>query len=167
MQEALYQEAFHALKPETCLFVLANDTKGKTNIMTAAWSMKCSHEPPLYAVALSKHGHTHNLIQKTKQFVFAFPNKALEKYVKDFGSKHGDLAEKLITSGIATTPAKKVAVPLIKDATINFECELFKEVDCGDHTIFIGKILATHVNPGHKVLFSMRAVQDKHQFEEF
>ncbi|RLE42730.1 hypothetical protein DRJ48_02865, partial [Candidatus Woesearchaeota archaeon] len=52
-------------------------------------------------------------------------------------------------------------------ATINFECKLFKEVDSGDHIIFIGKIVASYINKDKKVLLNMKKVDGKRIFEEF
>ncbi|MFH1565019.1 MAG: flavin reductase family protein [bacterium] len=44
---------------------------------------------------------------------------------------------------------------------------MFKEVDCGDHFIFIGKILAAYYDEGKKILFNTKRVGDRRVFEEF
>ena len=45
--------------------------------MIAGWCMKCSLEPPMYAVSLSKKGNTRRLISKSEEFIIAVPNKTL------------------------------------------------------------------------------------------
>lgn len=167
MQEVIYQEAFNLLKPETCIFIISRDKNEKPNIMPGGWSMKCSHEPPLFAVAISKEGYTHQLIRETKEFVIAVAHKGMEKYLEEFGSVHGHLRNKFEGSDIQTEKAKYVHCPLLKDATINLECSLYKEVEAGDHLIFIGKVLTSYVNPGKKIMVSMKGAHGKRIYEEY
>ncbi|MDR4989330.1 MAG: flavin reductase family protein [Bacteroidales bacterium] len=167
MKKASVKEAFDKFKPESCVFVISVDADGKPGGMIAGWNMKCSVYPPLFAVSLSKSGHTHRLIQQSKQFVIAVPNSELLEPLLLFGSAHGNETDKFAVSGIETAEAAFVSVPLIRKATINFECVLVKEVESGDHILFIGEILASHINPDKKVLLNMRKVDGKRIFEEF
>ncbi len=167
MKKATIKESFDKYKPESCVFVISVDENGKPNGMIAGWNMKCSIEPPLFAVSLSKKGHTHRLIQQSKEFVIAIPNKELEEALLLFGSTQGNEINKFDESKIETTKAKFVKSPLIKNATINFECKLFNEVDSGDHIIVIGKILAAHINEDKKILLNMQKINGKRIFEEF
>jgi flavin reductase (DIM6/NTAB) family NADH-FMN oxidoreductase RutF len=167
MKKTTIKEAFNKYKPESCVFVISIDNNGKPSGMIAGWNMKCSMKPPLFAVSLSKKGHTHKLIQQSKEFVIAVPNKKLEESLLLFGSKHGNEIDKFAESKIKTSKAKFVKSPLIKKATINFECKLFKKVDSGDHIIFIGKILASYANKDKKVLLNMKKMDGKRVFKEF
>jgi len=166
LEQVLAKEAFDKFKPESCVFVISVDTNGKPSGMVAGWKMKCSFEPPLFAVALSKKRHTHRLIEQSREFVVAVPNKGLEKEVVFFGSRHGDEVDKFKETGIETEKAKNVKSPLIKNATINLECVLEKQVEAGDHTLFIGKVVAAHINRKKKVLFNLKKVEGKRVFEE-
>lgn len=167
MEPSTPKEAFAKLKPESCVFVISIDENGKPSGMVAGWHMKCSMEPPLFAVSLQKKGHTHKLIRESKEFVIAVPNEELEKEVIFFGSTHGDEVDKFKESGIETEEPKYLDTPLIKKATINFECSLEKEVDSGDHIIFIGRILAAYINKDKKVLFNMMKIENNRIFKEF
>jgi len=84
-----------------------------------------------------------------------------------FGSCHGDKVDKFKESKIKTQKAKYIKSPLINDATINFECELEKSLDSGDHMIFVGRILASYINRDKKVLLNTKRVGDKRVYEEF
>ncbi|MDH5718341.1 MAG: flavin reductase family protein [Spirochaetia bacterium] len=167
MEKVSVKESFNKFKPEGCVFVISINEKLKPSGMIAAWNMKCSMEPPLFAVSLSKNGYTHKLIQQSKEFVIAVPNKELEEALLLFGSTHGDKVDKFTETNIETAKAEFVKSPLIKNATINYECELYKEVDAGDHIIFIGKILASYINKDKKVLLNMRREGDRRIFDEF
>lgn len=167
MEEVSTKEAFAAFKPESCVFFISVDNNGYPSGMIAGFSMKCSTEPPLFAVSLYKKGYTHKLIQQSKEFVIAVPNKELEKEVVFFGSTHGNEVDKFKETGIEIAKSSFVKPPLIKKATMNFECVLEKEVDSGDHIIFIGKILKSHVNRDRKVLLNMKKIDGKRVFNEF
>ncbi len=167
MKKASIKESFDAFKPESCVFVISVDENSKPNGMIAGWNMKCSIDPPLFAVSLSKNGYTRKLIRESGEFVVAVPNKELEEAVVFFGSVSGSSVDKFSETGIETEKAENLKSPLIKKATINFECRLYKEVDSGDHIVFIGEILAAYVNKEKKVLLNMETVGDKRVYEEF
>ena len=149
------------------MFVISIDSTKKPSGMIAGWNMKCSIAPPLFAVSLSKKSHTAKLIKKSKEFVIAVPNKGLEKELVLFGSTKGNVVDKFKISGLETVKAHKIKSPLIKDATINMECKLRKTVDSGDHIIFIGEVLVSHINKNKKVLLNVKKVNGKRIFKEF
>jgi len=45
-------------------------------------------------------------------------------------------------------PARKVQAPIIKECAAHLECKLQKKVTAGDHTVFIGRVVASYVNEG-------------------
>lgn len=167
MQHVPAKEAFDRFKPESCVFVVSIDKDGRPSGMIAGWQMKCSMDPPLFAVSLSKKGYTHRLIHESREFVIAVPGKSLEEEVKFFGSRHGDEVDKFSETGLATSQAQFVKSPLIREATVNFECRLEKEVDSGDHIIFIGRILASYVDKDKKVLLNMKKANGERVYDEF
>ena len=167
MEKVSVKESFDKFKPESVVFVISVDENNKPSGMIAGWNMKCSVEPPLFAVVISKKRNTYHLIHQSKEFVIAIPNKELENALLLFGSTHGNEIDKFAESKIETMKAEFVKSPLIKNATINFECELFKEVESGDHVIFIGKIVASYINKDKKVLLNMKKINGKRIFAEF
>ncbi|MFH0949340.1 MAG: flavin reductase family protein [Candidatus Aenigmatarchaeota archaeon] len=167
MKRVSTEKAFDRFKPSRCVFVISIDKNGKPNGMIAGQVMRCASEPSMIAISLWKKGYTHKLIQQSKEFVIAVPNKELKKEFKFFGSTHGNKVDKFKETGIETAKARFVKSPLIKKATINFECKLEKEIDSGDHIIFIGRILASYINKGMKVLLNMKKVGNKRIYQEF
>jgi len=167
MEKTGLKEAFEKFKPESCVYVVSIDQNMKPSGMIAGWNMKCSSEPPLFAVSISKKSYTGKFIRESGEFVIAVPNKELEASVELFGSASGDITDKFAESNTATAKAEFVKTPLIKNATINLECRLINEVETGDHIIFIGEILASYVNRDKKVLMNMGKVNDKRIYEEF
>ncbi len=167
MQECSIEKAFSSFKPESCIFVISVDAAGKPSGMIAGWNMKCSFDPPLLAISLQKKGYTHELINNSKEFVIAVPNKGLEEEINFFGTTHGDEVDKFSATGIKMSQSKYIEPPLLTDATINFECKLEKKVVVGDHILYIGRVVATYINEGKKVLMNMGQGNDERIFEEF
>ena len=166
MKQIPIKEAFYAFKPENCVFVISIDKNNKPSGMVAGWEMKCSTNPPLFAVSLSKKRNTHKLIEQSKEFVIAVPNKSLEKELLLFGSESGKDVDKFKESKIKTIKSKFIKTPLLKDATINFECKLVKKVNVGDHILFVGEVLASYLNKNKKVLLNMGRKGEKRIFKE-
>lgn len=167
MKQVGIKTAFDKFKPESMVFVISIDENDRPSGMIAGWSMKCSYKPPMYAVALWEEGYTHKLVQKSKEFVVAVPNKSLIKELEYFGSRHGDKLDKFKNTAIKTSKAKYIKSPLIIDATINMECKLAETTRTGDHFVFFGEILASYVNDEKKVLLNMGKEAGKRIFSEF
>lgn len=154
MKEISAKDAFTKLKPEMVVFVISIDEEGKPNGMIVARCLKCSREPPLIAVSIAKTANTYKLIKKSKEFVVATANGELERYIEIFGLQSGKEVDKFAKTKIETEPAKIVRCPLLKKATINFECKFEKEVETGSSFLVIGRVVASHFNEGKKILFN-------------
>jgi flavin reductase (DIM6/NTAB) family NADH-FMN oxidoreductase RutF len=65
--------------------------------------------------------------------------------------------DKITECGTRTAPASKIDCVLFADAVANFECELESELETGDHVIFVGRIVASHMNedPNVKRLYTL------------
>jgi len=49
--------------------------------------------------------------------------------------------------GFTPIPAKFVKPPIIENSTVAYECKVVNEIDAGDHTLYIGKVVAIHGSP--------------------
>jgi flavin reductase (DIM6/NTAB) family NADH-FMN oxidoreductase RutF len=154
MQEIPINEAWLRFRPERVVLVVSKD-KTKANVMPADWCTRCSFIPQLVAVSIGKTRYTHEILSSTKEFVIAVPNKQLTSLIKFSGSCSGRKVDKFKEAKIETEKAEKIKIPLIKKATINFECKKHSSFDSGSHTIFIGEILAAHYNE-KGILFNLK-----------
>ena len=50
----------------------------------------------------------------------------------------------------------ETGVPLIHACLAHFECRVEQTIECGDHTIFIGEVLAVRAFPGQPLLYFHR-----------
>jgi len=139
-------EAWQHMKPERVVLIVSIDKNGKPDVMPAGWCMHTSGVPSMLAVSVGHTRYTHKLINQTKEFVIALPNKDMIDIINFTGSCSGRDTDKFKEANIKTEKSKIVKCPLIADATINFECKLINQCESGDHTIFVGEILETHMD---------------------
>ena len=125
----------------------------KDNAITLDWHMPVSFKPQLYAIAVGKSRFSHKLIQGSKAFVVNFIPFAMKEQALYCGRHSGDHRDKIKEAGITAAESDKVDCPKIVGAVGYIECEVWKEVDAGDHTIFIGKVINAEMIKDEKRLF--------------
>ena len=134
------------LHPMHTVLVSCIGKRGKPNIITLAWAMPTSIKPPLVAISIRPARHSYALIEKTKEFVVNIPTMDLVKETLFCGRRSGKKHDKFRETGLTPSPAKKVKPPIIKECIAHLECRLHSQFATGDHTIFIGEIVAAYAN---------------------
>lgn len=135
---------YHLLYPAGLVLVTSADANGKANIITAAWCCPLSFDPPMVGVSIGKTRYSHQLIGKGKEFVLNTPGEGMETAVMVCGTTSGRNVDKFAEAKLTAEKAKFVKSPLIAECISSIECKVEKEIDCGDHTFFIGSVVAVH-----------------------
>ncbi|MEM3459387.1 MAG: flavin reductase family protein [Candidatus Bathyarchaeia archaeon] len=138
--------ASRLLHPMHTVLVSCIDKSGKPNIITLAWAMPTSINPPLVAISISPRRHSHSLIEETKEFVVNIPTINILKETLFCGRVSGREHNKFKETGLTPLPAKKVKPPAIKECVAHLECKLHSQFTTGDHTIFIGEIVDAYAD---------------------
>ncbi|MFO7918017.1 MAG: flavin reductase family protein [Anaerolineae bacterium] len=147
MKRATFSEAMRQKYPEWVVLIATVDEEDVTDVMPAGWAMVASHNPPMFAIAVGHTRYTHELIQEQKEFVVAFPGPGLEEAIEYTGSCSGrDVRDKFERSGLRALEAEQVKPPLLAGCVANLECTLAGTLEAGDHTIFLGRVVAAHVD---------------------
>lgn len=120
----------------------------KVNVMTAAWQMPVSFRPALIAVSIDRERFSHRLILKSREFVINIPNVEMIKEVLCCGTQSGKDIDKFEACKLTPVKAQKVKAPLIEECIGNIECKLYSIHEAGDHTIFVGEVVAASVKEG-------------------
>ncbi len=101
--------------------------------MTASAFMSGSLEPPLCVVAVAKRAHMHTLLLQADRFgvnILAEDQEALSIH---FAGRR--------IPGLSPEFDYVDRVPLLSDPCARMAAEIVARHDCGDHTLFIGRIL--------------------------
>ncbi|KPL23603.1 MAG: hypothetical protein AMJ75_05740 [Phycisphaerae bacterium SM1_79] len=157
-----YPEAVKTKYPEQVVIAIARDKDGRANPVTLGWTMIVSGNPPMMAIAVAKKHYSIGTIRHSKCFTIVYPSSDMAEAALFFGLRSGRDVDKFAEFDCKTAPAKEIDSVLLADAVANFECTLVSETEAGDHIVFIGEIVCSHVNtepkqrlytvgPGHKL----------------
>ena len=136
------EKYYHYAFPMQTVLVTCNDREGNTNIITLAWHTPISRNPPLYGISISPKRYSHILIKKSKEFVINFIPYSLVEAAQFCGTHSGRATDKLCKTGITLKPSTKLSTPLIEEGYAHLECKLVKSIPVGDHTVFVGEVVA-------------------------
>ncbi len=140
--------AYRLLHPRNTVLVTCAGSNGKPNIITLAWSMPVSRDPPIVAISIAPKRYSHKLIEETKEFVINIPTISILRQTFYCGKTSGRDVDKFKESGLTPAPAKKVKVPIIRECVAHLECKLLNQFEIGDHTLFVGEVIAAYANNG-------------------
>ncbi len=145
-KKVAFDQAKNRKYPEQVAIVIARDAAGRYNPITLCWIMYTSFKPPMLAVSIGKTRYSLEVIRLAGEFVISYPSPAMADTALYFGTTSGYEQDKLAVSGVQTEPASRINCVLLSEAVANFECKLISEHESGDHVIFVGEVVASHVN---------------------
>jgi len=129
---------YHLLYPLRSYLIVSGD--GETNVMTADWLTILSSRPLMLGVAIAPKRYTHALIEKCGEFVVAVPTLEMLSAVWTAGTESGP--DKIKKLDITFVDSKKIRVKSVKEAIANLECRVVEKKRYGDHTFFVGEVIA-------------------------
>jgi len=116
--------------------------RDQTDVMPAIWTTPLSRTPPLVGVAVHPSRHTSDMIRFSEEFALNFPGRDLMNHTHYFGVVSGRDVGKLELAKLPTFKASRVSAPLIEGCVAYIECGLEDALRIGDHTLFVGRVLA-------------------------
>jgi len=150
MKQVKSNIAIERKHPSWIFQVVTADEDGKPNAMPASWCTFASAKPIMMAVSVAFERYTHKVLTRTEDFVLAFPNKEQKEATFYCGRSSGANVDKFEKTDLETVPAAEVNTPLIKGSVACFECLKRGSIDAGDHTIFVGEVVATHISENYE-----------------
>ena len=120
--------------------------EGRPNIITLGMYMPISSRPPLVCIGVAPSRYSHGLIGETGEFVVNVPSIGLEEQMHYCGVKSGRDVDKFAETGLTAIPSLKVKPPRIEECFGHLECKVVQRHVCGDHTLFVGEVVATSVD---------------------
>jgi flavin reductase (DIM6/NTAB) family NADH-FMN oxidoreductase RutF len=129
------------LLPSPILIIGTYGPDGQPNIMNAAWGGVASSNPLCVNVSIRPTRQTYQNIRTNKAFTVNIPS---EKYVSEAdyaGIVSGKKTNKFTDTGLTPVKSNKVNAPFVQEFPYALECKLFKEIDLGAHTMFIGEVV--------------------------
>lgn len=116
---------------------------GEANGFTTNWVSQVSFEPQQIIVAVKKDQRTHDLIEQSGVFSLNFLDSGQEDLARTFTEplEPGDGE----VGGAAYKPGRETGAPLFDDAFAYLECQVVGRMEAGDHTVYLGEIVASEL----------------------
>lgn len=129
----------------TGITVVTTQIDGDAHGMTANAFMSVSLNPKLVLVSIDKRAKMLASIQQTKRFAISFLSGDQQEESMRFAGQIKDAAPYSFE--------QLGDFPVIKDSLANIVCNLYNEVEAGDHILFIGEVTHLKVNEGDPLLY--------------
>jgi flavin reductase (DIM6/NTAB) family NADH-FMN oxidoreductase RutF len=122
------------------------NVNGKANFAAVAWTGIACHEPLMISVALRHTRYTLKGIRQNMNFSVNIPSVDLVKETDYCGIVSGADTDKVKDCKFKIFYGDLKTAPLIDQCPVNLECEVEQILNLGSHSLFIGRIVQTHVS---------------------
>ena len=127
--------------------VVTTEHEGKQYGMTVASFASLSLHPPLVLVCIEKSVKTHDAIAAAKVFGVSILEAAQGDVSGRFASRIDDTF-----NGVKVVRGS-LDLPLIAGALTTLECRVHDQLPGGDHSIFVGEVVAARTSGGSPLLY--------------
>ncbi|GHO84060.1 flavin reductase family protein [Dictyobacter formicarum] len=131
--------------------VITTQHQGQLHGTTVSSFCSLSLEPPLILVGIDRNATIHDLIIASEVFGVNILAEHAESLSQHFARRTPDKF-----STIAHRYGQ-LGVPLLDDALTTLECRLVARYPGGDHSIFVGEVTSTAIQPHHQPLLYYRS----------
>ena len=131
------------------LYICGVKNEEEVNGFTASWLMQASFQPPLIVNCVKQNSISHQMIKSSGVFAISFLEDGQKDLAQKFfkpmrqvGNKFEDVEFYLGETGC----------PIISDSLGYVECNVVDGVEKGDHTVYVGEVIASGVHREGKQL---------------
>ena len=141
-----YWRPANMLYPVPAVMVSCMDEEGRANIMTAAWAGTLCSDPVMVSVAIRPERYSHDIIERTGEFVLNLTTQELA-FAADFcGVRSGRDIDKFQHLRLTRLPSKHVRAPGIAESPVCLECRVTEIRRLGVHDLFIAEVAGVSVD---------------------
>lgn len=118
----------------------------KPNIITVAWAGTINSDPPMLSISVRKERYSHDMIEKTGEFVVNLVNEPLTRATDFCGVRSGRDVDKFAEMKLTPVTVEGVAAPAIAESPVNLACQVTQIIPLGSHDLFLAKIVSVTVD---------------------
>ena len=133
--------------PSKVTMAVTQKPDGNFNLITLEWFMRTSIAPPMFAISVGHTRFSHDCLMDNRFFNLVFPGRNQKALLSLAGSQSGRDIDKFTAGKVEHFPGKLRKYPILKESAACFECEVVTQVKSGDHTIFVGEVRYSWLNP--------------------
>ena len=134
------------LYPVPSVMVSCQRPGEKPNIITVAWAGTVCSSPAMVSISVRPERYSYDIIKETGEFVINLTTEKLVRATDYCGVKSGRDVDKFKEMKLTPIPAEKVSCPMIEESPVNLECKVVEVHRYPTHDMFVGEIVAMHVD---------------------
>ena len=115
------------------------------NIVTVAWTGIANSDPAMTYISLKPSRYSHDIIQKTENFVINLTCEDLVKAADFCGVKSGRDTDKFTATNLTPLPCEHVLAPMIAESPVSLECQVTEIIALGSHDMFLAEIKGVYI----------------------
>ena len=120
----------------------------KPNIITVAWAGTVCTNPPMVSISVRPERYSHELIEKSGEFVINLVTEELARACDWCGVRSGKDYDKFAECRLDALPAEGLTyAPLIGQSPVNIACRVSQKIPLGSHDLFLARVVGVHVDP--------------------
>lgn len=120
------------------------------NGFTVSWLMQSSFKPPLVVNCVKEDTISHKMIENTGVFAISFLEETQKDLAAAFFKPKARVGNKF--ENVEFYEGEATGCPIIKDSLGYIECKVVSKVDQGDHTVYVGEVIASGIHREGKQL---------------
>ena len=118
----------------------------KPNIITVAWAGTVNSDPPMVSISVRKQRFSHDLIQRSGEFVVNLVDEARCRALDYCGVKSGSQVDKFAETRLTPMAAEGMTLaPAIAECPAYLACRVRQVLELGSHDMFIGEVVGVQV----------------------
>ena len=133
------------LAPLPCAMVSVSDEKGRTNIMTVAWTGVVNTKPPMVSISVKPSRYSHPMIMESGEFCLHPVDREHVKALDFCGVTTGKEHDKLKETGLKTMDVGMKTARGIDGLPLCLCCELRNVLPLGSHDLMIAEVKSVFV----------------------
>lgn len=133
------------LNPVPAVMVSCGD-ENVSNIITIAWTGIINSDPPITYVSVRKERFSHDIIERTGEFVINLTTEKLAFATDYCGVRSGRDVNKFKEQKLTASESRVVSCPSIGESPVNIECRVLEKKEYPTHDMFIAEIVSVSVD---------------------
>lgn len=130
--------------------------KEKVNFAAIAWVARASYKPHLITVSVHPDRYTHKLLENSEDFCINVLSEEQKILSTLAGTKTGWKEDKSKLQEFTWSKGKYISAPCLKGCVACYECKKINSITAGDHTIFVGEVITSHIDDNKRPLMLFR-----------
>ncbi|MBR5179761.1 MAG: flavin reductase family protein [Lachnospiraceae bacterium] len=135
--------------PAVMVSCKAKEENAKPNIITVAWAGTVCSDPVMLSISVRPERHSHDIIEKSGEFVVNLVTESLTKACDWCGVRSGKNYDKFKEMKLHPFISDFMETPAIAESPVNIYCKVKDVLKLGSHDMFLAEVTGVTVDESY------------------